>query len=197
MNIKVLITELLDCNGEEVEEMGNYILSLVNKIYREYIYKHCGYMYKEDIIIESIEKIVLYKEKFKGSTFIQFKAYSKKIIISVISNYIRNVIKLDKATFVDCEDENAVEYLNNKCNEMSKIENKMINKILFEDLINSIEFSEREKKLMYGLRIYGTVKDYCQIKGENYNAAKQMFYRIKKKVKKKSDISYYEYFDAI
>lgn len=185
-----LIKEIIDSREDMCDMIEEYILNTARNVYREYIFERCGCMYEEDVIFECIEKFMVYEEKLRGSTPAQLKLYIRKIVNSVVSEYVRNFIKLDKLNFMTSGDEYVIEYLENKFEKTCTIENALVDKIYLEKFIEELKLSRKERQLFECFRIYGNIRDCCEVNKLSYNAAKQMLYRIRIKARRKIERDY-------
>lgn len=179
------IAEILNCEEKAIKEIRDCFADTARSMYRDYIFQHCGHLYEEDIIVECIERIIMYAGQFRGNSFKEFKSYNEKIIRSIIFKYVKDVIKLDKLNFINCEEEHELEYVMDKYSRSYEIEDAVINKILLDNFIEKVELSRRERELIDSFKRYGSIRDCCEEGVLNYNAAKQMLYRIRVKIKKK------------
>lgn len=185
MEINEFINKIINYEEKEIKKIEEYFTGTIKNLYRDYMFRHCGYLYEEDILMECIEKIILSAGSFRGSNLNEFKSYNKRIIERTVFSYVRNVIKADKFKFAKPKGEGEIENILNNCSTCYCMEDEVINRMHFEYMMNKIKFSTKEKELLEKMRKYGSIRDCCSDDMSDYAAAKQMFYRIKLKVRKK------------
>lgn len=183
--MKKFIQEILNFEEKAVREIRKNFEYTARMMYRNYIFQYCGNLYEEDIIMECMERIIMYAGQFRGNSFQEFKSYNEKIIRSIVFRYVKYVIKLDKFRYISCEEDQELQHVMDKHSRSYEIEDVVINRILLDSFIEKARLSRRERELIEKLKIYGSIKDCCEEGDLDYNAAKQMFYRIRVKIKKK------------
>ncbi|RMC92322.1 sigma-70 family RNA polymerase sigma factor [Clostridium autoethanogenum] len=178
-------------NGEPywIARLETRFIKIIKELYDEKMFKHFGSIYEEDVINKCIYKMIVYCEKFRGSTWSEFTSYNKKIISSVIVNAINSNCKVKNITLNlenDFTKENAMDYMCIRRKESMTMEDAILNKIILEEMLEYLngQLNEKERKTMYLIINYDNLKEYSRRNNCNYNALKQRVYRLRKKLNK-------------
>ena len=178
-------------NGEPywIARLETRFIKIIKELYDEKMFKHCGSIYEEDVTNKCLHKMIVYCEKFRGSTWSEFTSYNIKIISSVIVNAVNSTSKIKNITLNlenDFSKENAMDYMCIKHKESMTMEDEILNKIILEEMFEYLngQLNEKERKTMYLIIHYDNLKEYSRKNNCNYNALKQRVYRLRKKLNK-------------
>ncbi|OAA94188.1 sigma-70 family RNA polymerase sigma factor [Clostridium coskatii] len=178
-------------NGEPywIARLETHFIKIIEELYDEKMFKHCGSIYESDVKNKCLHKMIVYCEKFRGSTWSEFKSYNIKIISSVIVNTINSTSKIKNITLNlenDFNEESSMDYIYIKHKNSMTMEDEILNRIILEEMLEYFngQLNEKERKTMHLIIYYDNLKEYSRKNNCNYDALKQRVYRLRKKLNK-------------
>ncbi|AZV55520.1 sigma-70 family RNA polymerase sigma factor [Clostridium sp. AWRP] len=189
IHLKELIKGVKNEEPYWTARLETHFIKIIEELYDEKMFKHCGSIYEADVKNKCLHKMIVYCEKFRGSTWSEFKSYNIKIIRSVIVNAVNSNCRVKNITLNlenDFNEEDAMDYMCNRHKGSVTMEDEILNKIILEEMFEYFngQLNEKERKTMYLIIHYDNLKEYSKKNNCNYNALKQRVYRLRKKLNK-------------